>query len=125
MAKEDLIERLKRGKLILDGATGSNLQKSGMSAGVCPEEWILKNPEVLKRLQEEYIKAGSDIIYAPTFSGNRIKLAEYGLAGDIKDINKSLVGISKEAVAKAGVKRDIYIAGDITMTAAWTVRRRA
>ena len=116
MAKEDLIERLKRGKLILDGATGSNLQKSGMSAGVCPEEWILKNPEVLKRLQEEYIKAGSDIIYAPTFSGNRIKLAEYGLAGDIKDINKSLVGISKEAVAKAGVKRDIYIAGDITMT---------
>lgn len=116
MAKENLIERLKKGKLILDGATGSNLQKSGMSAGVCPEEWILKNPEILKMLQKEYIKAGSDIIYAPTFSGNRIKLAEYGLEGDIRNINKSLVEISKEAVSDASVKRDIYIAGDITMT---------
>lgn len=116
MAKENLIERLKKGKLILDGATGSNLQKSGMSAGVCPEEWILKNPEILKMLQKEYIKAGSDIIYAPTFSGNRIKLAEYGLEGNIRNINKSLVEISKEAVSDASVKRDIYIAGDITMT---------
>lgn len=116
MAKENLIERLKKGKLILDGATGSNLQKSGMSAGVCPEEWILKNPEILKMLQKEYIKAGSDIIYAPTFSGNRIKLAEYGLEGDIRNINKSLVEISKEAVSDVSVKRDIYIAGDITMT---------
>lgn len=116
MAKENFIDRLKRGKLVLDGATGSNLQKRGMPAGVCPEEWILENKDILKSLQVEYIKAGSDVLYAPTFSGNRIKLAEYGLADNARDINISLVNISKEAVKEAGADRDIYIAGDITMT---------
>lgn len=116
MAKENFIDRLKRGKLVLDGATGSNLQKRGMSAGVCPEEWILENKDILKDLQVEYIKAGSDVVYAPTFSGNRIKLAEYGLADNARDINMRLVDISKEAVKEADAGRDIYIAGDITMT---------
>ena len=87
-----------------------------MPAGVCPEEWILKNREVLIKLQAEYIEAGTDIIYAPTFSGNRIKLAEYGLADNIRNINKNLVGISKDAIKEAGADRKIYIAGDITMT---------
>ena len=116
MAKENFIDRLKRGKLVLDGATGSNLQKRGMPAGVCPEEWILENKDILRDLQVEYIKAGSDVLYAPTFSGNRIKLAEYGLADNARDINIRLVNISKEAVKEAGAGRDIYIAGDITMT---------
>ena len=56
MAKENFTSRLKRGRLVLDGATGSNLQKRGMPAGVCPEEWILNNKEVLKKLQKEYIQ---------------------------------------------------------------------
>lgn len=116
MAKENFIDRLKRGKLVLDGATGSNLQKRGMPAGVCPEKWILENKDILRDLQVEYIKAGSDVLYAPTFSGNRIKLAEYGLADNARDINIRLVNISKEAVKEAGAGRDIYIAGDITMT---------
>ena len=116
MAKENFTSRLKRGRLVLDGATGSNLQKRGMPAGVCPEEWILNNADVLKKLQKEYIEAGSDVLYAPTFSGNRIKLAEYGLEDNIEDINKRLVGITREAVNEAGAGRDIYIAGDITMT---------
>ena len=68
----------KSGALLLDGATGTNLQKAGMPIGVCPEEWILEHPETLIALQMDYINAGSNIIYAPTFSGNRIKLAEYG-----------------------------------------------
>ena len=112
MAKENFIDRLGRGKLVLDGATGSNLQRRGMPAGVCPEEWILENRDILKELQTEYIKAGSDVLYAPTFSGNRIKLAEYGLADNARDINMRLVDISKEAAREAGAGRDIYIAGD-------------
>ncbi len=31
----------------LDGATGSNLMKRGMPAGVCPEKWILDHPDIL------------------------------------------------------------------------------
>lgn len=69
-----------------------------MPVGVCPEEWIIENSDVLKQLQIEYIQAGSDVLYAPTFSGNRIKLEEYGLDDKLLEINTKLVEISKAAV---------------------------
>lgn len=59
--------------VLLDGATGTNLQKAGMPVGVCPEQWILENPEVLVGLQKAYVAAGTDILFAPTFTANRIK----------------------------------------------------
>ena len=65
--------------VILDGACGTNLQKAGMPVGVCPEQWILEHPEIIKQLQQDYITAGTNILYVPTFTANRIKLAEYGL----------------------------------------------
>lgn len=54
--------------IILDGATGSNLQKAGMKPGVCPEEWILENEDKLITLQKAFVEAGTNILYAPTFS---------------------------------------------------------
>lgn len=104
-------EMLKNGPVYLDGATGTNLQKAGMPAGVCPEMWILEHPEVLTALQKSYAQAGSDIIYAPTFSGNRIKLREYGLDEKIEKINRSLVRLTKDAVADK-----CFVAGNLTMT---------
>lgn len=95
----------------LDGATGSNLLKRGMPAGVCPEEWILGHKEVLLALQKEFAEAGSHVIYAPTFSANAVKLREYGLEDRIGQMNQELVAISKEA---AGGK--CLVAGDLTMT---------
>ncbi len=111
MTKEQF-RQLTTGKfLFLDGATGSNLQRCGMPAGVCPELWISENPDVLIRLQKEYVKAGSRIVYAPTFSANRVKLEEYGLADRIGELNGRLVSISKEAVGESA-----WVAGDLTMT---------
>ena len=78
----------------LDGATGSNLVKAGMPVGVCPEQWILDNPEVMLSLQKEYVKAGTDILYAPTFTANRVKLAEYGLEDRQGEMIRKLVAIS-------------------------------
>lgn len=99
------------GFLLLDGATGSNLVKAGMPAGVCPELWILEHPEVFIELQKAYVKAGSHIIYAPTFTANRIKLQEYGIERNQKSLIYDLVALSKKASGK-----DTLIAGDITMT---------
>jgi 5-methyltetrahydrofolate--homocysteine methyltransferase len=111
MTKKEFNQLVQKKIVLLDGATGSNLLKRGMPAGVCPEQWILEHPEVLQGLQQEFVQAGSDIVYAPTFTANRIKLAEYGLQDNIAQMNKELVRISKEAVnGKA------YVAGDITMT---------
>ena len=97
--------------IYLDGATGSNLMKAGMPAGVCPEQWILEHPQVMRKLQESYVDAGSNILYAPTFTANRIKLAEYGLADKLYEMTERLVDISRQA---AGGRA--YIAGDLTMT---------
>lgn len=109
---KDVFQRLCNDRLIyLDGAMVSNLLKRGMPAGVCPEKWILEHPQIIIELQREYIAAGSNIIYAPTFTSNRIKLAEYGLDSRTEEINKKLVAISKEA---AGDK--VFVAADLTMT---------
>ena len=105
-------KKLTENKLIyLDGATGSNLMKRGMPSGVCPEKWILDHPDVLIGLQKEYIEAGSNIIYAPTFTANRIKLKEYGLEDQIEEINERLVKLSIRAAAGKAL-----VAGDVTMT---------
>ncbi len=111
MNREQLYDLLKRGPVILDGATGSNLQKKGLAPGHCPERWILDHQDIFLSLQEDFVRAGSRILYAPTFTGNRIKLAEYGLEGSLAEINKKLVALSKKA---AGGRA--YVAGDLTMT---------
>ncbi|MBE5953572.1 MAG: 5-methyltetrahydrofolate--homocysteine methyltransferase [Lachnospiraceae bacterium] len=100
--------------VMLDGATGSNLISCGMPVGVCTEQWILDNPKHLIKLQREYIKSGSNIILAPTFTANRIKLAEYGLEDKVDEINYKLVQLSKQAVELEGHRG--YVAGDLTMT---------
>ena len=114
MTKEQFRTLIQQKIIVMDGATGTNLQKAGMPIGVCPEEWILEHPETLIALQMDYINAGSNIIYAPTFSGNRIKLAEYGKENALEAMNTKLVELSKEAVAKTGYRA--YVAGDLTMT---------
>lgn len=111
MNKQEFQALIKEHPIFLDGATGSNLQKKGMPTGVCPEKWILDNAQVLLDLQKEFVDAGSHIVYAPTFTANRIKLKEYGLEDQIRQMNHDLVAISKEAA-----KNRALVAGDITMT---------
>lgn len=118
MTKQEFRQLIEQKIVVLDGATGSMLQKAGMKSGVCPESWILDHPEVLIQLQYDYLQAGTDIIYAPTFTSNRTKLSEYGLEQQMESINHSLVQLSKEAVKRyqAVNQRTVYVAGDITMT---------
>ncbi|MBQ9938187.1 MAG: homocysteine S-methyltransferase family protein [Oscillospiraceae bacterium] len=99
--------------LLLDGATGTNLIAAGMPSGICVESWILENPEVLIELQKSFIRAGSDIIYAPTFSANAAKLRHYGLENDVEDLNARLVELSREA---ASTKSGTMVAGDLSPT---------
>ena len=111
MTKQEFRELVSNKIVYLDGAMGSNLIKRGMPQGVCPEKWILENRDVVVGLQKEYVDAGTNILYAPTFTANRPKLQEYGLENDLVRINKELVAISKEAADGKAL-----VAGDITMT---------
>ena len=120
MTKQEFLDLTQSKIVILDGATGSNLQKRGMPTGVSPEKWMLENREVIIGLQREFLEAGTDILFAPTFTANRIKLKEYGLEDEIERINRELIRISREAVENyrtmTGNRREIHVAADITMT---------
>ncbi len=74
MNKQEFRQLFDEKILILDGATGTNLMDAGMPLGVCPEQYILEHKDVMLKLQKAYLDAGTDILYAPTFTCNRIKL---------------------------------------------------
>ena len=113
LTREEFSKLLAEGPLILDGATGSNLQKAGMPRGCCTEEWILANPEPLVKLQRAYMKAGSRIVYAPTFQAQPIALERVNLHKQTEAVNAHLVALSKSAAP------DCLIAGDLTTLAAF------
>ena len=108
MTRSEFQALLRNGTVILDGATGSNLRASGMPVGVCTEQWVLEHPEVLQDLQRAYVEAGSQIVYAPSFSANRLSLSMYGLEDRLEEMNRALVQISREAVGGRA-----YVAGDM------------
>ena len=113
LTREEFSKLLAEGPLILDGATGSNLQKAGMPRGCCTEEWSLANPEPLVKLQRAYMKAGSRIVYAPTFQAQPIALERVNLHKQTEAVNAHLVALSKSAAP------DCLIAGDLTTLAAF------
>ncbi len=94
--------------LLLDGATGTQMMKRGMPAGVCPELWAIEHPEALASVQKAYVAAGSHAVYTFTFGGSRFKLSEYGLAERTREINATLARISREAVGEG-----VLVAGDL------------
>ena len=97
--------------LLLDGAAGSNFLLAGMPADACTEQWLIEHPDVLIKLQREYVDAGTQILYAPTFGGNRTMLQEKHADLSVQEINSRMVALSKEAAQGRAL-----IAADMTMT---------
>ena len=98
---------LKRRILVLDGATGTELQKRGMPSGVCPEIWCLENSHIIEGVHSDYRKSGADVVYTCTFGANRIKLGQYGVS-NVVEMNRELALIARDAIGKRGL-----VAGDI------------
>ncbi|MDW7656166.1 MAG: homocysteine S-methyltransferase family protein [Bacillota bacterium] len=111
---------LASGPVILDGATGTQMQAAGMPAGACPEIWVLDHPDVLCQLQEAYMHAGASIIYAFTFGANRIKLVGHFHNDDkIAQLNERLAALSiqtRDAFVRSHPGRTVLIAGDLAPT---------
>ena len=114
ITKEQFYKLLEQKPLILDGATGSNLQKMGMPRGCCTEKWILEHPQALLNLQGQYVDAGSQIIYAPTFQAQPIALEKVGLEKETEKINEQLVKLSRS------VSPSVLVAGNLTTLATYT-----
>lgn len=97
--------------LILDGATGTQLQKRGYQGDVSAEQWVLDHPDSIQDIQRRYVQAGSRVVYAPTFGANRQKLEERGIFNQTAEYNRRLVALSRQAVDTRA-----WVAGDISPT---------
>ena len=113
LTKEEFHNKLGKACL-LDGATGSNLMKAGMPRGCCTEQWILAHPEALVNLQRQYVEAGSQILYAPTFQAQPIALEKQGLERHTESINAHLAALTRS------VSPDVLVAGNLTTLATFT-----
>lgn len=111
MTRDEFQTLTQKDLVLLDGGTGSCLRKRGMPAGVCTEKWVYDHPDVIAGLQQEYAKAGSRIIYAPTFGANRISLQNMGLEDKLEELNLTLVRRTVENIGQKAL-----VAGDLSTT---------
>lgn len=101
------------GRLVSDGALGTELAKKGLQPGDCPELLNADNPEIVAAVARSYADAGSDIVLTNTFGGNPWKLAKYGLDDRLAELNETGVRLAVEAAAgKAAVFASIGPSGE-------------
>ncbi len=114
MTRQEFDTLISQGPVLLDGATGSNLRKSGLPRDSVAELWILDHPGVLLDLQKQYVQAGSHILYAPTFQATPLAIEKAGQdPNGTEKLIASLVTITRQA-SQGGA----LVAGDMTTMAA-------
>ena len=82
---------------VFDGAMGTLLYSRGVFLNVCYDELVLKQPDLIRDIHKEYVRAGAELLETNTFGANPIKLAQYGLAGDTEKINQAAAGLARDA----------------------------
>jgi methionine synthase / methylenetetrahydrofolate reductase(NADPH) len=100
-----LRELLSDGRVhIADGAMGTMLYGRGVFLNVCYDELNLKQPDLVRDIHREYVRAGAELIETNTFGANPVKLATYGLSADTERINEAAARLAREAAgARAAV----------------------
>lgn len=102
----------RKNTLVLDGATGTNLQKRGLPIGTAPETWLFENPTGISQLYNDFVQAGSDIILTCTFGGNRTRLAHANLSDKLIEVNQTAVNLARQATSGT----DVLVAGSLGPT---------
>jgi 5-methyltetrahydrofolate--homocysteine methyltransferase len=107
--------------LVADGAWGTELFKMGLAQGACPEEWNLSHRAEVRKIAENYLAAGSDLIMTNTFGANRFQLERHGLAGKVKEINRTGASLTRDAcggkaltAASLGPSGKLFIMGEVS-----------
>jgi homocysteine S-methyltransferase len=86
-------------------------QRGGFSFDRCLDELNLSQPDLIKSVHLDYIRAGAEIIETNTFGANRVRLSGHGLEGRVQEINAQAVALAKEASRLSGQK--VWIAGSV------------
>ena len=93
------LEALARGPLVVDGAMGTQLYERGILFSACYEELNISRSEVVRKVHEDYVRAGANILETNTFGANSMRLEKHGLSNKVREINHAAVRIAREAAA--------------------------
>jgi len=108
---KSLSEALTAGPLLLDGAMGSLLYERGVLHTRSYDELNLAQPELVRKIHQDYVAAGADVIETNTFGANRIALARHGLVDQIHQINRAAIELARSAAGDRA-----YVAGAVGPT---------
>ena len=117
-----LQEKLDSGALvILDGATGTEVSRLGgrMNSAAWCGVANKTHPDIVRRVHEEYIRAGADVVTTNTFATCRHVLAGAGLADESVAINRRAVELAREALDRVAPSRPVAVAGSMSTMTAW------
>ena len=92
-------DAISQGVLVVDGAMGTQLYERGVLYSVCFEELNFTRPEMVKRVHEDYLRAGAQVIETNSFGANVLRLEKHGLASRVRDVNLAAAKIAREAAA--------------------------
>src|SRR5688500_11510276 len=109
-----LIDRLSSGTLLADGAMGTLIHEAGVPMGTCFDHLNLTNTELISSVHRAYLSAGADVIETNTYGANRLKLAEYGLEDQVREINRRAVKVARDAREVVG--REVFVLGSVGPT---------
>ncbi len=104
----------KKGVLLADGATGTNLFAMGLEAGEAPELWLESHPERIEKLHQDFVDAGADIILTNSFGGTRHRLKLHHAQDRVVSLNRKAAEIARAVANKAG--RPVIVAGSVGPT---------
>lgn len=96
---------------MFDGAMGTVLYERGVLYTVCFDELCLSRPEVVRKIHEEYVAAGAQVLETNTFGANRYRLEAHGLSDKVAEINRAAVKLARDAA-----KTKAYVVGAVGPT---------
>ncbi|MGE3273805.1 MAG: bifunctional homocysteine S-methyltransferase/methylenetetrahydrofolate reductase [Vicinamibacterales bacterium] len=94
--------------LVCDGAMGTMLYGRGVFVNRCFESLNLTQPDLVRAVHEEYVRAGADVLETNTFGANRMKLRAFGLGDELESINRAGARLARDAAGDVA-----YVAGAI------------
>lgn len=93
--------------MLLDGGMGTSLYDHGIFINQSFDGVNLTNPKLVKKVHQEFISAGAEIIETNSWGANRLKLCPHGLEEKVYEINKKAVenarDVAPDTVFVAGV----------------------
>ena len=103
---QEFRDQLSRRVIVADGAMGTMLYSRGVFINRSFDELNLSQPDLVRQIHRDYVKAGAEILETNTFGANRTRLAAFGVAEKLAAINQAGVRLAREAAGE-----HVFVAG--------------